>query len=88
MALWITFKKPVDFPGYNRPLFGICVEGTVGETMVINQVGPNNVDSIKSLPYPADPRLGTNEDSCPSFCFRPNECAGYHSCPRPYACSE
>jgi hypothetical protein len=42
---------------------------------------------ISSLPYPADPRLGTTS-TCPPFCYSPSVCAGRSSCPKSYACSE
>lgn len=47
----------------------------------------------EQLPYPADPRLrvvgiGSQWGPCPSFCWRPQECAGRGSCPRPISCTE
>ncbi len=53
------------------------------------------VQEIRPLPYPANPRLnrpdifgtdGVNYGPCPSFCHRPNECAGKSSCPRSPSC--
>lgn len=83
MAEWVTFKKPVLFD--RRVIHGICIEGPKGAAMA-KEMG--EIVSISSLPYPADPRLKTDEDGCPSFCFSPESCKGHHSCPRSYACSE
>lgn len=46
-----------------------------------------NPTRARRLPYPAEPVLGARSDM-PSFCVRPNECAGQSSCPRRRACSE
>lgn len=47
---------------------------------------------VDRLPYPADPRLNAFKHpkygACPSFCFRPKECAGATACPRNYSCCE
>lgn len=48
------------------------------------------VTRIRSLPYPAQPRLNPQEDPefgvTPSFCFDPRNCAGSTSCPKRYSC--
>lgn len=47
---------------------------------------------LKSLPYPATPVIWQLDHpvngKCPSFCFRPNECAGHTSCPQRRSCTE
>lgn len=44
------------------------------------------VESIQSLPYGAWPSLDGHRPG--DFCFTPERCAGWSSCPRNYACSE
>lgn len=83
MAEWVKLKHPISFRG--RSTSALCVEGPIGAKMA-NELG--EIESISPLPYPADPRIKTGEDECPSFCFTPEMCAGRHSCPRSYACSE
>lgn len=57
-------------------------------------VGP--VQSLRTLPYPARPRLEPYETwewdgrtiTTPELCHSPNQCAGRTACPQRYACSE
>lgn len=48
--------------------------------------------TVKSLPYPANPRLRAFDHpqygSIPALCMHGDKCAGRGSCPRPYSCSE
>lgn len=50
--------------------------------------------SADTLPYPASPRLNEYDSEkwgvTPSFCYRPNECAGRSSCSHPHgrACND
>ena len=83
MSSWVTFKKPVAFEG--RQVTGLCIEGSLG-ARIAAQMG--EVQGVYPLPYPADPRIRTDEDKCPSFCLSPATCSGRGSCPRDYACSE
>lgn len=50
------------------------------------------VSEVKSLPYPASPRLNPwkhpKHGVCPSFCFNPEKCAGNSSCPQRMSCVE
>lgn len=80
---WMVLKSPVLIDG--KMVSALCVEGPEGLRQITGQV---EVLSTRSLPYPADPRLRTGEDKCPSFCFAPQTCQGRTSCPRNYACSE
>ena len=57
------------------------------EALKIAQVHGANPEVIGELPYPALPRLNRLDLSMPSFCFRPNECAGHTSCPHRRSCS-
>lgn len=47
---------------------------------------------LKSLPYPATPVIWQLDHpvsgKCPTFCFRPQQCAGYTSCPQNRSCTE
>jgi len=85
MAKWVTFSEPVKLKDYHTAVRGVCVEGPKG-LEIAEAIG--GVLAVDSLPYPADPRIKTGEDSCPSFCMQPQQCKGRTSCPRNYACSE
>ena len=67
----------------------VCVEAVSHEEACAIASKETGMDaaSAKILPYPAEPRIG-EKTSCPSFCYRPRECAGRTSCPQSYACSE
>jgi hypothetical protein len=67
----------------------VCVEAqTESEAKAIaEQLTGLRVELIKILPYPGGKRIG-EISKCPSFCYSPEVCAGYHSCPKSYACSE
>jgi hypothetical protein len=43
---------------------------------------------IKTLPYPAQPRISEKKSDCPDFCFSPKECAGRMACPKSHACDD
>jgi hypothetical protein len=64
----------------------ICLEGD-GDEVKTRAEAMGKVLRISCLPYPAEPRVAPSSN-CPSFCWRPQECKGKTSCPRPYACSE
>jgi len=74
---WVTFldgKKAV------------CIETTsAAEARAIGDA-MGKVREVKTLPYPAEPR--THPTDCPSFCYRPNDCAGRTACPQRYSCTE
>jgi len=64
---------------------GACVEADDPSSarVIAQQQGGGRVVSqatVERLPYPAEPRLGP-QSSCPSFCWKPRQCAGYSSCP-------
>jgi hypothetical protein len=46
----------------------------------------NSVSEVSTLPYPAMPRFNT--DSCPDFCYSPEQCKGRTACPKSYSCTE
>lgn len=70
---WVTF--------YDRP--SACFDhGTEADARFFAG-GQGDVRSVSSLPYPANPRLEPSTNDCPSFCYRPNECAGRVGCPNP-----
>jgi hypothetical protein len=68
---------------------GVCVEAATKDEAITlaEEYFSERVDSCDRLPYPANPRFG-RQTVCPSFCYSPNYCVGYRSCPKPYACSE
>lgn len=46
------------------------------------------VSSVGTLPYPATPVRNATKNSCPPFCYKPDQCKGRTACPQNYACSE
>lgn len=83
-SYWLTFKDHKHG----------CVEAE-NETAakeIGKQVTGSEVTNVKSLPYPAEPRLNKYEDPkygvCPSFCFDPTKCCGRTACPQRYSCVE
>ena len=64
-----------------------CVEANSEDQAREVAVRHGAVKSVKPLPYPANPRLGSTSN-CPSFCWQPRDCAGKTSCPRPRACDD
>lgn len=44
------------------------------------------VKMVRSLPYPAMPRLG-DHDKCPPFCYSPAQCVGRGCCPKNPSCT-
>lgn len=84
-AYWVTFDSGES----------LCVEAKT-EKEAVSRVSNRSVKDIKCLPYPAMPRLepyksfviNGQEYHIPSFCWKPNECAGKYSCPQRYACND
>jgi hypothetical protein len=76
-SYWITFDNHA--PG--------CVDATDSVEAAAFGDAIGLVNTIKILPYPAEPRL-VRRSACPSFCLHPKECAGLTSCPRRHACSD
>lgn len=54
--------------------------------------GPYQDFTMKTLPYPANPVIWQFDHpihgKCPTFCFRPKECAGKGSCPQNRSCTD
>jgi hypothetical protein len=82
---WVTFTNGT----------GRCFEGEPDDVeQRATTIGA--VKSIRSLPYPAEPReqpyrtteWDGKQVACPSFCYSPKQCQGRTSCPKNYACSE
>jgi hypothetical protein len=74
---WVTFANGVK---------ARCFEGEPDDVESrAKEIGA--VRTIRSLPYPAEPRDQPN-GPCPSFCYTPSSCQGRTSCPKNYACSE
>lgn len=80
-AFWVTFE--------NRQ--SGCVQAH--DEQEAREVGQRErghvVVDVKSLPYPANPRVnpvGRGGDNTPSFCYRPALCAGRTSCPQRRSC--
>lgn len=82
-AWWLTFDS--HEPG--------CVEAPTAEeaSAIADKLIGYVATSVKSLPYPASPRINIYKseggDNCPSFCFQPQTCAGRSSCPKLRSCS-
>lgn len=83
-TFWLTFNE--------RPAG--CVEALdeAAAAATAKEITGFDATSVKSLPYPANPRINTYDDPkygvCPSFCFKPGECCGNTSCPQRYSCVE
>ena len=75
-TFWVQFSDARDG----------CYEGTPDE-VESRATKDGAVQSIRLLPYPAEPRTNPKTD-CPSLCFQPRICQGRGSCPRRIACSE
>lgn len=76
---WVTFKTKS----------AVCVEAenpVEAAKLAAAHVGEAASD-VKTLPYPAHPRIGTKSD-CPSFCYKPRECAGRGCCHQRISCTE
>lgn len=65
-----------------------CVESpTHGELLdYAEKIG--RVESMHSLPYPCEPRLGEYRSKTPSFCYGRSMCFGRSSCPKDPSCTE
>lgn len=85
MSWWVTYREPITVKG--RQVSAACVDLHDQDAARAAAREFGEVLGLQRLPYPAEPRL-TQADPCPSFCVRPQECAGRGSCPRAYACSE
>lgn len=88
--------KPVRFwwlnlrGGNQRAL---CVEApTEAEAQLIAEANTGGkTEYIRPLPYPAEPRAKFSafyDPKFPSFCYRPEQCAGRTCCPQNYSCTE
>ena len=90
-AYWLTFTDGTK----------ACCEGQgprdakiIAEKLTGKTVAGGVYDHIEAqtLPYPASPRVWGFEHpvvgQTPTFCWRPNECAGKGSCPQSRSCTE
>lgn len=85
---WITFEDQTQ----------ACVEadGLIAAKAKAELATGKTVREIAHLPYAADPIIGARvpyifqnkEVIQPTFCFKPNECAGHGSCPQSWSCTE
>lgn len=66
-------------------------EKLTGKTATYDGENPYKPE-LKTLPYPASPVIWQLDHpisgKCPTFCFRPNQCAGKTSCPQNHSCTE
>jgi hypothetical protein len=80
-AFWVKFSSRK--PG--------CVEAVTAEA-AMEAVRELNPVSAERLPYPAAPRLVIVEygeyGKMPSFCYEPEQCKGYSSCPQRRSCTD
>ncbi|AGF91038.1 hypothetical protein SXHG_00016 [Synechococcus phage MRHenn-2013a] len=65
-----------------------CIQADGREAAYIEAESLGEVVSFQPLPYPASPRIGNNNDGCPSFCYDPDRCAGNTCCHKSYSCTE
>ena len=92
MPYWITFadgthgclETPIDYEQSDPD------QRRTDMLALATEIKGVEATEIRSLPYPANPRLNRQEHqgsgACPSFCFQPHQCAGRTSCPLRYAC--
>ena len=90
-AWWVTFDCPVKIDG--EALTALCVEARdeehVRDRLLIEQdVSKERVKTVRSLPYPGQPRMEPLQSHCPSFCWTPKKCVGNTSCPKRKACDD
>lgn len=80
LPYWVKFKGSA--PG--------CVEAEDAESAMaaVSHLSPVSAERI---PYPAEPRLVVDKSGrygkIPSFCYRPERCAGRSSCPFAPSCT-
>lgn len=80
------------------PYDAISIAEHLSKKKVAAQPGAKTSDysadgkEIKSLPYPADPCIWKfahpKHGPCPSFCYKPHQCAGKTACPQNRACDD
>lgn len=90
-GFWLTFTDGTK--GYcqgQSPYDAVQIaEKLTGKTVAVdNKWNP----TLPSLPYPATPVIWQLDHpvhgKTPSFCFRPEQCAGCTSCPQNRSCTE
>lgn len=90
-SFWLTFTDGSEAccEGQNEYDAKIIAEKFTGKTVA---GGKYRDIAAKELPYPATPVIWQFDHpvngKCPTFCFRPKQCAGSSSCPRDRACTE
>jgi len=93
-GFWITFTDGTSGYCEGQNAFDALriAEHLTGKTVVPGDGSTKYEPKLKSLPYPANPVIWQLDHpvngKCPSFCFRPKECAGRTSCPQNYSCTE
>ena len=76
-----------------------CVESHDGNAVASAKAAAATgkpVETIKMLPYAASPvvgdrityRFGNHDCVEPTFCYKPDECAGRSACPQMRSCTE
>ncbi len=83
-AFWVRFSSGPR---------AMCVEAKTEALARERAATVGVVRDIRTLPYPAEPRMSPHEQDaaggeCPPLCYSPDKCAGYTCCPKDYACSE
>lgn len=83
-SFWLKFNE--------RPSGCVEAKDEKEAAVVAKEATGFDAVSVQNLPYPANPRINQYDDPkygvCPSFCFKPRECAGNTSCPQRYSCVE
>ena len=91
LGYWITFTDGTTgyCEGANEYDAAKIAEKITGKTV---GGGPWKDFTMKRLPYPASPVIWQLDHpvngKCPTFCFKPNQCAGKTACPQNYSCTE
>lgn len=90
-SFWLTFTDGSEAccEGQNEYDAKIIAEKFTGKTVA---GGKYRDIAAKELPYPATPVIWQFDHPvngmCPTFCFRPKQCAGRSACPQNRACTE
>ena len=90
-TFWVTFTDGSSgcCQGSSEYDAKIIAEKLTGKTVAGGQYQDI---AAKRLPYPANPVIWMLDHpvygKCPTFCFRPKECAGSSFCPQNRACND
>jgi hypothetical protein len=85
-AFWVSFRD-------GKQPAAACIEADDLPSALAQaeQITGRKPHAAETLPYPAEPRLNKHDGPwgiCPSFCYRPERCAGNTSCRERRSCTD